>query len=282
VDLLGPGVVKRLKRLALHSPGLALGAAASAGTLLGPGSRWAGTPAEIADVLGVREPRAVRAIQRRMAANALRSLALGAIHNRRGLAASADRVHVVGAERLLALRERGIPVVVVTAHVGVGNTGVFDLLGVPARAAALQRAPAGTAQIHFEAVYTPVQAARFLRNAAADLAQGVVPLLPFDGASDGNLAISFLGRQLGVGRGLLFLAMRGARLLPLTNRWLGSSGRIEVTLHPPFPELDAQASREEQRALAETIGRWFEDYVRRDPGELSVWKLRELHAAKPA
>jgi hypothetical protein len=51
-------------------------------------------------------------------------------------------------------------------------------------------------------------------------------------------------------------------------------------MHPPFPELDARASHEEQRALAEAIGHWFEDYVRADPGELSVWKLRELYAAK--
>jgi len=282
VDLLSRRVVKRLKRLALRNPDVALRAAASLGTILGPGSRWAPTPAEIAAVLGEREPRAVRAIQRRMAANVLRSLALGAVHNRHGLAVSVDRVRVVHPERLLSFREQGTPLVVVLAHVGVGSTGVFDQLGVPARAAALRRAPAVTGRVQFETVDSPLRAARFLRRAAADLEDGVVPVLPFDGSLDGNIATSFLGRQLGVGRGLPFLAMRGARLLPVTNRWLGNSGRIEATIHPPFPGLGARASEEQQRALVETIARWFEDYVRRNPGELNVWKLRELYAAKPA
>jgi len=51
--------------------------------------------------------------------------------------------------------------------------------------------------------------------------------------------------------------------------------------HPPAVSgARRRASQEQQRALADSIVRWFDDYVRRDPGELSVWKLRKLYAAK--
>ncbi len=282
MDLLGDRVVKRLKRAALRHPDAALRAAAVLGTLLGPGSRWAPTPAEIAAVLGESEPRAVRAIQGRMAANVLRSLALGAVLNRRGVAAASDRVHVVHSERLLSPRAEGRPVVAVVAHVGAGRGGsaMFEKLGVPARVATLRGTPAVTGYVQFETVGDGLRAAGFLRRAAADLAEGIVPIVPFDGALDGAIPVSFLGRQLDVGRGLPFLAARGARLLPVTSRWIGNTGRIETTIHPPFPDFADPATEQSGHALAQTIARWFEDYVLRNPGELRLWKFQDLHEAK--
>lgn len=284
MELLSDRLVKRLKRVALRNPELALRLAAGLGTLLGPGSRWSPTPEQIAIVLGEQKPRAVRAIQRRMAANVLRSLALGAVANRRGVASLADRVRVVHPERLLSLREHGTPLVAVVAHLGAGRgaSAAFQKLGVPARVATLRPPPAVMGCVRFERVDDATRAAGFLRRAAADLEQGIVPVVPFDGALDGTVPVSFLGRRLEVGRGLPFLAARGARLFPVTSRWVGNSGRIETTFHSPFPELGARPSEDHERDLVESIARWFEGYVRRNPGELRLWKLRDLHAAKPA
>lgn len=284
MELLNERLVKRLKRLALRNPDLALRLAAGLGTALGPGSRWSPTPEEIALVLGERRPSAVRAIQRRIAANVLRSLALGAVANRRGLASLADRVDVVHGERLLALREQRTPLVAVLAHLGAGRgaSAAFEKLGVPARIATLRPPPAVMGCVRSERVDDATRAARFLRRAAADLEKGVVPMVPFDGALAGTIPVSFLGRQLEVGRGLPFLAARGARLLPVTSRWVGNSGRIETTIHPPIPELGAQPSEDLEREFVEMIAAWFEGYVRRNPGELRLWKLRDLYAAKPA
>jgi lauroyl/myristoyl acyltransferase len=281
VEILGDRLVKRLKRLALRHPELSLRLAAGLGALFGPGSRWAPQAAEITALFGETAPRAITAIQRRMAADVLRSLSLDALVNRRGAAAIADRVQRVHPERLLSLREKGEPVVIVTGHVGGGRgvAAALEILGVPARVGTLRPAPAVMGCVRFETLGDPLQAVGFLRRAALDLDQGIVPVVSFDGIVDGNIATSFLGRSIRVARGLPFLAARGARMLPVTSRWMGRTGGVEVTFHPPLPAREKHVS---DAVWVNTIVGWFEDYVRRNPGELRLWRFRQLVEAERA
>jgi lauroyl/myristoyl acyltransferase len=281
VDLLSDSLVKRLKRLALRHSELSLRLAAQLGTRFGPGSQWAPKAAEITALFGERRPRAITAIQRRMAADVLRSLSIGALVNRRGVAAIADRVQLVHPERLLLLREKGERVVIVTGHVGGGRgiSAALEILGVPARVGTLRPAPAVMGCVRFESLGDPLEAVGFLRRAVLDLDQGTVPVVAFDGVLDGTFATSFLGRSIRVARGLPFLAARGARMLPVTSRWIGRTGGIEVTFHPPFTAREEHAS---DAAWVDTIVVWFEDYVRRNPGELRLWQFRQLVEAERA
>jgi lauroyl/myristoyl acyltransferase len=279
VEILSNSLVKRLKRLALRHPELSLRLAAQLGTRFGPGSQWAPQAEEITALFGERRPRAITAIQRRMAADLLRSLSIGAVVNRRGVAAIADRVQLVHPERILSLREQGERVVIVTAHVGGGRgvSAALERLHVPARVATLRPAPAVMGSVRFESPGDELRGASFLRRAATDLGQGIVPVVTFDGALNGTIVTSFLGRRIRLSRGLPFLAARGARMLPVTSNWVGRTGTIEVTFHPAFPTRREHVS---DGAWLESIVGWFEDYVRRNPSELRLWKFRELLEAE--
>jgi len=279
VDLLTHGAVKRLKRAALRRPELALRLAAQLGVALGPGSRWAPTAAEIEAVLGVRDPRRIRAIQRRIASNGLRDLMLGAVVNRRGLAAVTDRVRVLHEARLLEPRAERTPTVLVFGHCGAGRgvSAALERLGIPSRVASMRRAPDASGHVEVVQVTGPTSAARFLRRSLAELPEGVVPGLAFDW--NGTLEASFLGRHLGIARGMALLASRGALLLPVTTRWVGSTGSIETEFHPAFPQLGPTPGAAEERAWVAGIAGWFENYIRGHPGELRLGRLQQLARA---
>lgn len=279
MDLLTHGAVKRLKRTALRRPEVALHLAAQLGVVLGPGSRWAPTAAEVETVLGVADPRGIRAIQRRIAANGLRDVTLGAVVNRRGLAAAGDRVRVLHEDRLLEPRTVGTPTVLVFGHFGAarGVTAALERLGIPSQVASMRRKPAAGGLVEVVRVRGPASGARFLRRSLARLPEGVVPGLAFD--CHGAQQASFLGRRVGVARGIALLASRGALLLPVTTRWVGNTGSIETEFHPAFPQPGPTPCAAEERAWVAGIAGWFEGYVRRHPGELRLGRLQQLARA---
>jgi lauroyl/myristoyl acyltransferase len=282
VDLLTPGAVKRLKRTALRHPETALRLAAQLGVALGPGSRWAPTAAEVEAVLGVADPRAIRAIQRRIAANGLRDVTMGAVVNRRGLAAVGDRVRVLHEERLLEPRDAGTPTLLVVGHIGAarGVTAALERLGIPSLMASMRLTPAAGGHVEVVPVRGPASGTRFLRRSLARLAQGVVPGLACD--CHGTQQASFLGRRVGVARGMALLASRGARLLPVTSRWVGNSGTIESEFHPALPQAPSCPDADEAGAWLAGIAAWFERYIRRHPGELRLRRLQQLARAPRA
>jgi lauroyl/myristoyl acyltransferase len=279
MDLLTHRAVKRLKRTALRRPEVALRLAAQLGIALGPGSRWAPTAAEIEAVLGVRDPRRIRAIQRRIAANGLRDVTLGALVNRRGLATITDRVQVLHEERLLETRAERAPTVLVFGHFGAGRgvSAALECLGIPSRIASMRRLPGAEGHVEVVRVNDPASAARFLRRSLARLPQGVVPGLAFD--CHGTLEASFLGRRLSVARGMALLASQSALLLPVTSRWLGNTASIETEFHPAFPQPESPPHAADERAWVAGIAGWFEDYIRRHPGELRLRRLQQLAKA---
>ncbi|MBW2372940.1 MAG: hypothetical protein JRF70_10410, partial [Deltaproteobacteria bacterium] len=276
MDLLTHGAVKRLKRTALRRPEVALRLAAQLGVVLGPGSRWAPTAAEVEAVLGVQDSRRIRAIQGRIAANGLRDLTLGAVVNRRGLAAVTDRVRVLHEDRLLEPRAAGTPTALVFGHIGArrGVSAALEHLGIPSRVASMRRAPDVGGHVEVVRVTGPASAARFLRRSLALLPQGVVPGLAFD--SHGTLKAPFLGRRPGLARSIALLASRGALLLPVTTRWVDNTGSIETEFHPAFPQPGPTPCAAEERAWVAGIAGWFEGYIRRHPGELRLGRLQQL------
>lgn len=279
MDLLTHGAVKRLKRTALRRPEVALRLAAQLGAALGPGSRWAPTAAEVEALLGVENARGIRTIQRRIAANGLRDVTLGALVNRGGLAAVTNRIRVLHEARLLELRAERTPTVLVFGHFGAarGVSAALEHLGIPSRVASMRRVPPAAGHVEMARVTGPASAARFLRRSLAELPQGVVPGLAFD--LHGSLQAPFLGRQLGVTRGMALLASRGALLLPVTTRWVGKTGSIETEFHPPFPQPGPAACATEERAWVAGIAGWFEAYIRRHPGKLRLRRLQQLARA---
>jgi lauroyl/myristoyl acyltransferase len=279
VDLLTHGAVKRLKRTALRRPEVALRLAAQLGVALGPGSDWAPTAAEVEAVLGVRDPRRIRAIQRRIAANGLRDVTLGALVNRRGLAAITNRVRVLHEAHLLEPRAAGTPTVLVFGHIGAsrGVSAALEHLGIPSRVASMRRVPDVGGHAAVVPVTGPASGARFLRRSLALLPQGVVAGLAFD--SHGALETPFLGRRPGLARSIAILASRGALLLPVTARWVGNTGSIETEFHPAFPQPGPTPCAAEERAWVAGIAGWFESYIRRHPGELRLRRLQQLARA---
>lgn len=279
MDLPTHGAVKRLKRTAVRHPEVALRLAAQLGVVLGPGSRWAPSTAEVEAVLGVRDPRRIRAIQRRIAANGLRDVTLGALVNRRGLATISDRVRVLHGARILEPRTERTPTVLVFGHFGAGRgvSAALERLGIPSRMASMRRVPDAAGHVEVVRVTGPASAARFLRRSLAELPQGVVPGLAFD--CHGTLETSFLGRRMGVARGMALLASRGALVLPVTTRWVGNTGSIETEFHPAFPQPGPTPCAAEERAWVAGIAGWFESYVRRNPGELRLRRLQQLAKA---
>jgi len=241
--------------------------------------------AELTAVLGETDARAMGAIRRRIAANALRDLALGALVNRRGLRAVGERMVVVGAERLLELRASGTPVVAVMAHVGAQRsvTAALEKLRIPAQVASLQRTPRVIDAVRYAPLDDSASGTRFLRRALADLQRGIVPVLAIDGAVGSTRAVTLLGREARVARGLAVLAGAGARLVPLTGRWVGLSGRIETTVHEPLPTPPPGARDEAwEEAVLGCAVRWLEAYIRGHPSEMRLDKVRTLARAPRA
>jgi hypothetical protein len=74
--------------------------------------------------------------------------------------------------------------------------------------------------------------------------------------------------------------MAGAPLVPMSARWLGSSGRIEVRVHDAFSMPAAGTTREAfEQAVMDESAHWLEAHLRRHPWELRLDRLR-VHAAR--
>ena len=279
-----PPLVKRLKRLTVRHPVLGLRLAAVLGGLLAERSWWAPTRSDVAVLFADSHPGRVARIQRRIAALELRNHAFGALLNKRGPEAALPLIRVAGAETILGLREQGVPVVVIFAHVGAVRSvsAALAKLGLPVSVAAARRPRRGGGDVRFHEVGGAASGARFLREALRDLEAGRVVALAVDlpTPDQARHQVPFLGRSVPAAAGPAILArMAGARVVPMTSRWLGASERIEVTVHPPLP-VPAEADFE--AALTGSAMRFFEGYVRANPGEVRKQYLERFLRAGPA
>ena len=277
-------VEKQLKRLADRRPELCLRAAAALGAL-SRSPRWTPTREEVSEAFQVSDARSIARIRRRVGGRELRNTLFRALVNRRSVEGVADRVIVAGGggERLLALCAESTPPVIVFAHMGVPFAVEAGLaqLGLRALVAAMNPPRRTCEGVRFQKVGAWSEGARFLLLALRELRKGGLPVLSMDAADRDARGGMLFGRSVPISRGPAVLAwMSGAPLVPMTARWLGSSGRIEVRVHDPFPKPAAGTTREvfEDAVMAESA-RWLEAHLRLHPWELRLDRLR-VHAAR--
>jgi SAM-dependent methyltransferase len=121
----------------------------------------------------------------------------------------------------------------------------------------------------------------FLKRAHRVLKDGCVVCLQLDWLREDRESVSFLGRRVGAGRGAVSLArLTGARLLPVTSRFVGGGGKIEVVIHEPIPDddLDRANGGAFDRAMLARAARWFEARAIEEPGVLRPKRLRWMIA----
>ena len=276
-------LVKRLKRIAARNPALGLRLAAVLAALPRWSSHWAPSAGEVVALFGALPPGRVGAIRRRVASLALRNQVLVGLSNKRGLQASLPLIRIRGEEEILALRREGVPVVAIYAHMGAAAISAgLAKLGLAASFAAVAKRQRHEGEgVDFYEVTSVTSGAGFLRQALRDLQAGRVVGVSVDTHRDeAGRKVRFLGGQLTAAAGPALLArLAGARLVPVTARWLGASPRIEVTVHPPLPvppEADFEA------VLTASAVRFFEEYLRAHPEEVRKWYLKSLQAGPAA
>jgi SAM-dependent methyltransferase len=138
--------------------------------------------------------------------------------------------------------------------------------------------------VRYARLQTSADEARFLKRAHRALADGRIVGVNLDVVRAGGEDGFFLGRRIRVGRGAAALArLTGARLVPVTRRFLGMSGRIEVTFHEPIADgdLDRASGMAFDGALLTRATAWFEAQARNHPGSLRRDRLESLLAAPP-
>jgi hypothetical protein len=275
-------VEKRLKRLAVRWPELSLRVAAALGALA-RNPRWTPTAEEVGGAFRVSDAKSIARIRRGVGGRELRNTLFRALVNRKSVAGVSDRVVLVGGERLLALCAEGTPPIIVFAHMGVPFAIEAGLgqLGLRALVAAMNPPRRACERIRFQKVGGWAEGARFLLLAQRELRDGGLPMLSIDAVDRGSRAGRLFGRRVPISRGPAVLAWTvGAPVVPMSARWLGSSGHIEVRVHDAFSLPAAGTTREAfEAAVMDESARWLEAYLSRHPWELRLDRLR-VHAAR--
>jgi lauroyl/myristoyl acyltransferase len=266
--------------------GLAL--AGALGARLGPRAGPRRCPPErwLAHLLPELDAAELARARREIASLEFRNRALRRLLERRGVAPLLPLLEVRAEPllELLAARER---IVVASWHMGPywASSAALEKLGVPALFAVHRARPARGARALRWFELADELPARFLKRAVDELAAGRTVGMALDFPLGALARQPFLGGTLAVARGAAAVArIAGARLVPVTRRWIGRSSRIEVTFHAPIPEPAApraEAERFEAELLAAAL-RFFEERLRADPGSLRIAQLRQLLAPRAA
>jgi lauroyl/myristoyl acyltransferase len=278
---ISPGLVRNLKRLTARRPALGLRLSGELGARLDPGSYWAPSSAEVSELFGTADAREVARLRCEIASRELRNHVVGAVSSKRGMDLLLDCVHVVGGERLFELRREKVPVVIVFWHLGIFRAVPAALAKLGLRALVASKLPPRrpSGELTFQRAQGSVDGALFLKGALAHLADAGVVALSLDCRADEAFGkVDFLGREVHVARGPALLVRLGrARLVPVTSRWIGGSGRMQVVIHEPVAEPPSGGAPE--RVAAELLAgavRIFESHVRAHPEDLRVCAVRSL------
>jgi len=277
-------VAAGLERLTPRWPHLGLAAlgALGAASARDPGARKTPSAAQLVELFGPLPPERVRAVRGEIAATGHRNHGLRRLVAARGLGAALPLVERIEAEPLLRLRAAGTPVVVAGWHQGPLRSVELALhrLGVPCLVAIAEHGPtAELGPVRERRVGGGLGDAAFLKEALETLAAGGVVVAHLDWRAGHGRAVTLLGRPIHVARGAASLArIAGARLVPVTRAFRGTSSGIDVAFHEPLPEpavprSDAAAF---EQALLEDVVAWFDAELRRQPGTLRNDRLRRL------
>lgn len=227
---------------------------------------------ELSALFGELEPRRAGRIRRELASLDHCNRTLRYLIRKRGIH-SVLPLMCVRSEPIERLLSENIPVIAVGWHLGPYfhlMTGLHAL-GRDALLAVLRsdQTPEEFSRIEVRALDEEALLAGFLRRAVDVLKAGGIVGVAMDGRLGAGHSTRYLGQPIQIGRGAASLArITGARLVPVTARWLGHSGRWEVRFHPALPESRAdrkQAALFEEQLLNATVG-WFDDFTRRNPG----------------
>lgn len=144
------------------------------------------------------------------------------------------------------------PMIIGTFHIGPILT-LGALAGQLNGETVILRGPMGTTDQQ--------RAAAFHRTLEA-LRSNAFIVIALDPRESQRIAVPFFGRTLQLARGPFAMA-RIARvpIVPLVPRWDGNA--VELIVGEPLPMSD------DEQTLAESAGRWLEEYLRENPGELS-------------
>ena len=265
---------KQVRRVAFSCPRAGLWLSARIGYW---GCGWLGgrplpSLKDLSAVLGKLEPRLARRLRRELASLEYCNRTLRHLIRNKGIRSVLPllRVHAEPLERLLS---QNTPVIVVGWHLGpsrhlMATLHTLDrkaLLAVRRSALALEQFD----QLEVRALDGDGLPTAFLRRAVDVLKTGGIVGMAVDGGEGARHPARFLGQPKEIGRGAAGLArITGARLMPLTARWIGHSGLWETQLHPPLPEPHVdrkQAALFEAELLNSTVN-WFDDFARRNPG----------------
>ena len=159
------------------------------------------------------------------------------------------------------------------------HAGALRRLGVRALLATTNEdppTPEDAGPVRFHRIRRDLSDARFLMKAREALARGELVGLNLDWRQARGAEVTVLGRRIALAGGALWLARTtGARLVPVTRRWRGRTGGIEVTFHEPLAE--PRASREDAPAfeagLAAAAAAFFDGHLRKEPGTLRLSRL---------
>jgi lauroyl/myristoyl acyltransferase len=259
------------------------------GLAIGPrlGRAWTPSAAEVTDVLGDLGSAQTALLRRRIAAAELRNRTLTYVVKQRGPEPILPLIRVHDTGGFQRLRDDKIPVIVVFFHQGVLRAAetALTMLHHPILLACTHPPRGPDPGFRWRVVADMHSGTRYLMDALRELKRGGVPVLALDG--DAGLdapRVPFFDRNIWVPTGPAILSRRsGARLVPVTSRWVGASAMIEVTLHEPIPEPTMSRSEPSawDRELLANTSLWFERHLRAHPAELRPLNFRESYRGMP-
>lgn len=274
-------LLHKIDRTTDASPALGLRLAALAGVVLGArlGAQWRPAEAELRELLGDLDGRAVGRLRRRIAASELRNRAALRLLDQSGPDRLMSLIRVRGAEVLRRLRDERIPTIVLWWHQGAVRAVEIALSGLGLPLFVATNAPRGSDSGYRWKVVVddPGDGTEFMMQALKEIKDGAVPVLSLDTASGREDRSPFFTGSLPIPTGTGWLVARtGARLVPATSQWIGLSARIEVELHEPIlePARDGLTPAEWKRELVASGVRWWEDHLRRHPETLGLVQIR--------
>jgi lauroyl/myristoyl acyltransferase len=277
--------------LTLRHPALGLRLAGPLGAVaaLRPNAWRAPAAGSVRAVFGRLAAARVRRIRREVASLQFGNEALEVLIQQRGLESVLPLVTTIRAEPLLRLRETGVPIVVVGWHQGPRRavSAALRKLGVPTLIAVFERLSKPSDEsdlVRFASLQHGANSRGFMKSAYDALARGLVVGLHVDWAAAASLQVPLLGRRVRLARGAPSLArLSGARVVPVTRRFLGWRGRIEVTFHDPIDDadLDRTKGNEFDTTLLTRLAERLETEARRDPGSLRPDRFEWLLDAPP-
>ena len=163
---------------------------------------------------------------------------------------------------------------------------------------------------YFQLADSPASGAVALKRAVEQLQKGGLVVVAIDGLQgEKKVEVPFLNRRLSVGRGPAVLSrLTGAPIIPAVCSWAAADWKIDFQVYDPLPlpQLAQQANLVDEalagrsakpagpsqparptpaesnafdEAVMKTAIGWFDTYVRSNPGQLRLHRLRALLAA---